>query len=164
MTDRGTVYSACIDAELKAERERRVACDSRGQNLVTSSGALVTLFGGLAVLVKTGTVVKFPAFVVILVCAALVLLAGAATCGIVASWSRLYAVTASSTLRAMVADHWDDSEVDARNNVSRLNVNTVRTLRSGNTFKARWVGVGLVVQVLALVTLGASVVVVIANL
>ena len=41
--DQVAVHQSFIDAEVKAERDRRAALDARGQALVTSSGVLVTL-------------------------------------------------------------------------------------------------------------------------
>jgi hypothetical protein len=49
VSDQGKSYAAFIEGELKAERERRTTYDTRGQALVTTSGALVTLIGGFAV-------------------------------------------------------------------------------------------------------------------
>lgn len=164
MSDQGKTYSAFIEGELKAERDRRSAYDGRGQALITTSGALVTLLGGLAALVKTSTTARFPAAALVTVGVALVLFVCAAACGIVAGWNRHYAVAKVSTLSRMTSDHWKDDEVDARNNVAAVQVLTVDTLRRANDFKARWVSGGLVAQVFALVALGIGVVVVITSL
>src|SRR6266545_2835156 len=120
MSDRGATYTSYVESALKAERERRAGYDARGQALVSSSGALVTLFGGLAAIVKTGSVVRIPAVVLPIVCGALILLAAAAACGIVAGWNRAYTVASSTTLQTMLATHWTDTEVDSRNNVSTM--------------------------------------------
>ncbi|MFD6392476.1 hypothetical protein [Nocardia sp. NPDC060259] len=164
MSDQGKTYAAFIEGELKTERERRSAYDARGQVIVTSSGALVTLLGRLAALVKSSTVATFPAPVVIAVGVALALFVGAAACGIVAGWNKYYAAATASTLARMIGEHWTDDEVDARNNVAAVQVRTVDTLRRANAFKARWVGIGLIVQVSALVASGVAAGFVIANL
>ncbi|MEJ2855718.1 MULTISPECIES: hypothetical protein [unclassified Saccharothrix] len=163
MSDQGKTYAGFIEAEVKAERERRAAFDARGQALITTSGVLVTLLTGVAALVKTAATPRFPVAVTATTGAALLLFAAAAACGVVAGWNRHYAVTAPRTLGRMVADHWTDDEVDARNNVATLMVRTLETLRHSNGFKARWVATGLVVQVVALVVLGVAAVLTMAH-
>lgn len=164
MSDQGKTYAAFIEAEVKAERERRVAFDARGQALITTSGVLVTLLTGVATVVKTAATPRFPPVVTVTTGAALLLFAAAAGCGVVAGWNRHYAVARSATLGQMVANHWTDDEVDARNNVATLLVNTLETLRRANGFKARWVATGLIVQVVALVALGVAAIVTIAHM
>ncbi|MFI5615570.1 hypothetical protein [Amycolatopsis sp. NPDC051903] len=161
MSDQGAVYLAFIEGELKAERERRSAYDARGQALVTTSGALVTLLTGLAAVAKAGTTVRVPAGALAVLVAAIVLFVCAAASGIVAGWNRHYALAASTTLDRMLNEHWTDDEVDARNNVATLHSRTVHTLRRANAFKAACVSIGLIAQVLALSALGATVLIVI---
>ncbi len=160
MSDQGQTYLAFIEGELKAERERRVTYDARGQALVTTSSALVTLLAGLAGVVKGATTIRISPGTLAVVVLALFLFVCAAVCGIVAGWNRHYAVASYGTLDRMLTGHWTDDEVDARNNVATLHSLTVRTLRQANAFKAACVSVGLVAQVLALVTLGTSVILV----
>lgn len=164
MSEQGGTYSAFIEGELKAERERRSGYDSRGQGIVTTSGALVTLLGGFAALVKTSSTAGLPASAVTALGVAFLLFVGAAACGIVAGWNRHYAVTATATLRRMTEEHWKDVEVDARNNVAAVQVRTVDTLRKANQFKATWVSVGLIVQVVALMASSVAVAVLVATL
>jgi hypothetical protein len=163
VSDQGKNYAAFIENELKAERDRRTAYDSRGQSLVTTSGALVTLLGGLAALVRTSTVVRLPTPALITVSIALILFVCAAACGIIAGWNRHYAVATVTTMQRMTIDHWKDEEVDARNNVARVQLRTVDTLRKANEFKVQWVSIGLVVQVAALTVLAVAVTIVITN-
>jgi hypothetical protein len=162
VSDQGRTYLEFVEGELKAERDRRSAYDARGQALVTTSGALVTLLGGLVAVVRTGTAVRFPVAVPVTVGIALGLFVCAAACGILAGWNRHYAVAGYPTLTRMLNEHWTDDEVDARNNVATVHAMTVNTLRQVNAFKAACVSIGLVVQVLALVALGTAVAVVIA--
>ncbi|GAA5096407.1 hypothetical protein [Nocardia iowensis] len=158
MTEQGQTYAAFIETELKTERERRATFDARGQALVTTSGALFTLLAGVAALVKTPATTRLPSAVLPMGTVTLLLFVGAAICGAIAGWNRWYAVAAADTLAVMVsADHWIDDEVDARNYLSTLAVETLRTLRTSTDLKAKWVGIGLVIQVLALVALGVTV-------
>jgi hypothetical protein len=163
VSEQGRTYLAFIEGELKAERERRVAYDARGQALVTTSGALVTLLAGLAAVVKGGTTAQVSPGTVTVVVLALVLFVCAAGCGIVAGWNRHYALATYGTLHRMLDEHWTDDEVDARNHVATLHSLTVHTLRRANAFKAAFVSAGLVAQVLALVALGVSVVLVLGH-
>ncbi|MFD0203648.1 MULTISPECIES: hypothetical protein [Saccharothrix] len=163
MSDQGKTYTAFIESELKAERDRRTAFDGRGQSLVTTSGALVTLLGGLAALVRTPAAVRLPTPASTAVGVALVLFVGAAACGIVAGWNRLYAVVTVPTLHRMTTGHWKDDEVDARNNVATVQLKTLDTLRRANRFKARWVGIGLIAQASALLVLAVAVTIVISS-
>lgn len=164
MSEQGDTYSAFIEGELKAERERRSTYDSRGQGIVTTSGALVTLLGGFATVVKTSATAGLPATAVTALGVAFLLFIGAAACGIVAGWNRHYAVTATTTLRRMTEEHWTDDEVDARNNVAAVRVGTVGTLRRANQFKATWVSIGLIVQVVALMASVVAVAVLVTTL
>jgi len=164
MSDQGKTYAAFIEAEMKAERERRAAYEARGQALVTTSGTLVTLLTGLVTVVKTAATTRFPPSALVAVGATLLLFAAAAACGVVAGWNRRYTVAKASTLDKMVADHWTDDEVDARNHVARLLNATVETLRGSNSFKARWVTMGVAVQVAALVALGIAAIVTLSHL
>jgi hypothetical protein len=157
----GQVYLAFIEGELKAERERRTALDGRGQTLVTASGVLVTLLSGVSALVQSGVKSPVPPLAIGLELLALVLFLLAAVSGIVAGWNRCYAVAAPSTHSRMLAEHWTDSEVDARNQVATVHAMTVRTLREANRLKAACVSAGLVLQVLALGPFAAAVVVIV---
>jgi hypothetical protein len=47
VSDDGTYYAAFIEQELKFERERRATLDTRGQAVVTTSGALLTLVSAI---------------------------------------------------------------------------------------------------------------------
>ncbi|WP_378735300.1 hypothetical protein [Nocardia brasiliensis] len=164
MADQGTTYAAFIAAELKTERERRATFDARGQALVTTSSALFTLFAGVAALVKTPATTRLPTEGLVAGIVTLLLFVGAAICGVIAGWNGQYEVAKSDTLDALVSEsRWTDDEVDARNNVSALAARTVRTMRETTNFKVRWVGIGLVLQVLALVALGMTVFLTIVN-
>ncbi|WP_410628417.1 hypothetical protein [Amycolatopsis sp. cmx-8-4] len=68
-----------------------------------------------------------------------------------------------ATLQTMLSDHWKDSEVDTRNNISTIHAKTVATLRAANGFKAWWVSVGLIVQVAALLALSTAVALIVAT-
>jgi hypothetical protein len=159
VSDQGAAYLAFVEGELRAERERRATFDARGQGLITTSGVLVTLLGGLAAVVRGGTAVRPGPIAVVIVVLALTLFVMAAICGIVAGWNRRYAVTTYGTITTMLGAHWTDTEVDARNNIATVHAKTINTLRAANKFKAACVSAGLILQVLALTTFASGVVV-----
>ncbi len=57
----------------------------------------------------------------------------------------------------MLGGHWRDNEVDARNNVSVLNVKTIDSLQQGNNCKVRPILAAVVAQVIGLVALSYAV-------
>jgi hypothetical protein len=158
LIEQGSTYGAYVESELNAERERRVAFDARGQVLVGTCGALVTLLAGLVTLTRTlgGQFALSVAAVVFLV-AALVALTGAAACGIAAGWNYLYNAPTAVTLERMIGPRWTDDEVDARNHVASARIWTLGTLRAGNNRKARWISAGQVALLVALAALGVTI-------
>jgi len=157
LSDQGKTYAAFIEAELKAERERRTAYDARGMSLVTTSGSLVALLAAVVAFVRAGESFVFPRAALIPLVAALVTLAAAAGAGILANWNRLYAVPKPVTLERLLSDRWAvDDEVDARNHVGSMQVSTIDSLRQGNNWKAWCITVGLGAQLLALVALSVA--------
>lgn len=147
--DRLTTYAKFIEAELKAEHDRRTALDARAATVATSSSAFIALSGALTVL-ATGKDYAFTgqgARGVLLTLASFLVSAAFA---LVASGSRTYAVATADTLDAMLgADHWTDDEATARLAVSVANVKTIRSLRRGNNRKAGLLVIAHVFQVLA---------------
>src|SRR5688500_4320382 len=98
MTDQGETYAQFIESELKAERDRRTSYDARGQALITTSGALVTLLVGVAAIVRVNVISQLPMAVSVVVAAAILLLIAASGCGIVVGWNHRYVVAKVSTL------------------------------------------------------------------
>ncbi|GAA0588972.1 hypothetical protein GCM10010172_87450 [Paractinoplanes ferrugineus] len=161
MSEQGKTYAAFVEAELKTERERRTIYDTRGQAVVTTSAGLVTLLVALATLVRQGGPKAFPGAAIAPLVVALVALAGAAALGILASWNFRYAVVKSTTLGVMTGAHWTDHEVDARNVVATAQIRSFHSLREANNRKALLLTGALASQLLALVALGAVVLVVV---
>lgn len=155
--DQGSIYVAFIDGELKAERERRAALDARGLSVVTSSGSLVALLAAIGAFASGSGKFELPSGARLLLMAMLAAFASAAALGILVNQSRPYDVALTETLDKMVTDRWGDDRVDSRNNVARLNIRTIHTLRNGNDRKARLLSYALLAQLVALVALGAVV-------
>jgi len=152
LSERGEVYSAFIEAELKAEDERRTSIDAKSIGIATSSSAFIALL--IAVLtVVLGKEFTLPAAVVPLGLGGLGLYAIAALLGLLAGTGRKYQRVGVATLDLMVGQHWTDEEVDARNQVAYLRANTVKTLRVGNDSKSRILLYGIGMQLSASVVL-----------
>jgi hypothetical protein len=118
VSEQGKTYSAFIEAELKAERERRVHFDTRGTSLVTTSASLVTLLAAAVAFFRVGQSHTFPRGALPALVIGLVALSAAAASGILASWNRLYAVAKPVTLDKLLSERWSlDSEIVARNHV-----------------------------------------------
>ncbi|MBD5830486.1 hypothetical protein [Janibacter melonis] len=149
MPDQGETYTGFIEAELKAEHERRGALDGRAAGIATTSSAFLALVFTVSALV-TGKDYRFTDWGARGAVLALLLFAAAALSGLVATVAgRGYHVVSVPTLRDMVGSHWVDDEVDARNVTASSNVETIFDLRVGNNLKARLIVVGLGLQVAA---------------
>lgn len=157
MTDQGKTYALFIEAELKSERERRAACDARGQAIVATSSGLVTLLAAFAALVRPTPVSKFLEVAIGPLLVALTSLAAAATFGILASWNLRYSVVSSMTLAAMVRKHWTVNETDARNFVAIGQILAIESLRKTNRRKAFFITCGLLSQLFAVMALAVTV-------
>lgn len=152
MPEQGETYATFIEAELKAEHDRRAALDGRATGIATTSSAFLALVFAVAALV-TGKDYKFTDWGARGAVLALAFFAGAALIGLIANTSRGYQVTSFQTLQAMVNAHWVDDEVDARNITASSNALTIGDLRVGNNSKARLVAWGVGLQVAAMVVL-----------
>lgn len=135
MASQGETYVRFVEAELKAEHERRTSLDSRAAAVTTTSSAFIALAGALTVLV-TGKDYAFSDGGArgVMLSAASLLLAALIAC--VAAASRRYEVTKGQTLEKMFTEHWTDTEVTARFTSGWLNVKTIKSLRTGNNRKA----------------------------
>ena len=152
MAEQGETYAKFIEAELKAEDERKATLNSRALGIATTSSAFLALVFTLTVLV-TGKDFKVSASGSRWILFALVLFAVASLLGLLASSLRAFVVIAPESLEALVGDHWTDEEVDARNQIAYLNVQTISTIRTGNNWKATLIGWGIGFQLSAILVL-----------
>lgn len=157
MTDQGTNYATFIEAELKAERERRTALDARGLAIVTTTAALTTVLTAVGALVSTRSGFRLPHGIFWPLVGALVAFVGTAVLGILAAGPQPYAVATPETLEQMVREHWRDHEVDARNNVSVVNMRTIASLRAGNNRRGNLISAATWVQIAGLLSLAVAV-------
>ena len=153
MTEQGKVYATFIESELTVERDRRIALDARGLNVVSISGTLTTLLVAIGAFVSNRQGFKLPSDAILPLVGTLGSFVLAATLGIIASAGRRYQVTTPTTLATMLTNHWQDHEVDARNYVSIQHVKTITSLRSGNRHKERYIIVAILFQIVGIAAL-----------
>lgn len=146
MSEQGSAYSKYIEAELKAEYDRRTTLDVRAKDLTTQSSAFVGLVtAALALLVgKDFTFTEQGAWLAV---GALLAFVVASLLALLASASRGFLVANEKTYGAMLSSHWKDDEVDARNQVATLQAGTIGSLRKGNNKKELLVAFALGCQV-----------------
>lgn len=155
--DQGEVFAAYIARELDAERDRRKTLDARGVSVVTVSAALVALLSAASGFASAATDVEPPESAIGPLTIALLALAAAAACGILATFLWKYNVANTTTLNKMVNEKWPTTEVDARNSTAQLDVIAISSLRSRNAVKARFIIAALMFQVAGLIALAIAV-------
>ncbi len=135
--DQGKQYAAFVEAELKAEYDRRASVNSRAAGALTASTGLVTLvLGVFAVLVGKDFVLTGHARGALAVALGSLLLAAA--CAVIAALPWKSTVPSPEYLQSLIDDHWQVSEVAARNITSNSNVGVIRRLRSGTDIKFKF--------------------------
>jgi hypothetical protein len=150
VSDQGLTFAAYIARELETEQDRRRTLDARGASVVTVSGGLATLLVAVGALVSGRAGVELPESTAWPLTLTLLAFATAALCGIVATFQWRYDVANTETLEAMLTDRWPTTEIHARNYAARLDVNTITSLRKGNSWKTRFLIAALVFQVVGL--------------
>jgi hypothetical protein len=152
----GPIHLERMEALLTAEYDRRKALEGRGSTLVTSSTTMLTLIFGLTVIV-TGKDKPFTdhraVWLLIGALAAFVLSA------VIAIFVQVYGTvwTRIETLERLVGSDWNVTENDARRMWACHQVQTIKTLRAGNSRRAKYVLGSFGIQVLAITMLAISV-------
>lgn len=152
MSDQGKQYAAYIEAELKAEFDRRESVNSRSATALTgSTGFVAVILAVFAVLIGKDFTLVGGAKVSLVVALFALLIAG--LCAVVAGFPWRMKLTKPTTLHRMVGDHWTDSEVDARANAAYANVVILESLRPGTTIKFKFLLAAGVCQIVAVAAL-----------
>lgn len=152
----GQVWSDFISHELAAEHAQRAWLDARGTAIITSSGVFITAVFALGafVLGKSFTPDHLTTILVGLALGWFILAALAAL------WSAQlqgFKVADVRTLQRVLGDeHWWATSPQARRDVAAVNVITVDTLRTGNKKKAFRLTLAAGLQLLAMSSLGAG--------
>jgi hypothetical protein len=152
--DQGKQYAAFIENELKAENDRRDSVNARAGTALTGSTGLVTLvLAVFAVFVGKDFVLSGCAR--FWLAAALICLLCAAVCAVVAGYPWASKVRSANYLQCLLDDHWEVTEVAARNITASCNVDTLRGLRAGTAVKFKFLMGAGAFQVLAVAALVA---------
>jgi hypothetical protein len=152
--DQGTEYAEFIEAQLKAEDDRRTSVNNRAANALTGATGLVTLvLGVFAVFMGkdfalSGSAKLFLAFAVIM-------LLFAAVCAVVAGYPWKSGVLTPEGMQRMLGPRWKDSEITARSVTAAANLHQLRTLRSGTSTKIKFFMAAGALQVAAVLGLVA---------
>ena len=142
--DQGTQYAKFIEAELKAENDRRDSVNTRAGAALTSAGGLVTfVLAVFAILVGKDFVLVGCAKIYLV--GALFALLGSAFCAVMAGLPWRFDVATPETLFKMVdQERWGDDEDDARCHTAYANVVVLSSLRAGTSIKVRYlIGAGV---------------------
>jgi hypothetical protein len=152
-------YAEFIKAELDAEWERRKALDTRGASIVGITSGLATAVFAIGALVTGADGYTPDRVTTIALLVGLALFVAAAGCGLAASRTVPYDVTARMVYDHMVGGQWGDDEEQALRVVAYRNQVTLVSLREGNNKKAWWLPASYWAQIAAaalLVAVGSA--------
>ncbi|MFD4438441.1 hypothetical protein ACFWPK_01530 [Nocardia sp. NPDC058519] len=155
VADQGAGWAAFIHDQLDREYSRRDALNTRAAGAVTSATGLVTLVLAVVAVLKGKDFTLTGGALVALYVGMLALL-GSAVMAVLAGVNWRYRVTSTDSMRAMLVDHWTDSEVSARYVSAYCNLETVTSLRAGTSVKARLLLGAAAMQVLAILSIATS--------
>lgn len=163
--NQGLEWVNFIAKELDREYDRRDILNSRSSTAITSATALVTLSLAVVAVAKGEHFVVTGILKILLLVASLVLLLAAAVLSIFAgaSGGRFFVAAAEDMDRMLGQELWGTDTIDARNYTAELDVLAIRSLRSGNNTKYRFLVLGMFTQAFGVLLLGAFAVAVIAS-
>ncbi|MGV0041676.1 hypothetical protein [Mycobacterium colombiense] len=150
------IYGAFIEAELKAENERRDSANTRAASAVTSATGLATLTLA-AVGVVVGKNKDFPGCAMPFLAFALFFLLGAGACAALAGLPWRQRFVNARTLDKMLNDRRNDPPEVARDIIAYSNAVSLISLRSALTIKMRLLLTSGVLQVFAIAALAACI-------
>jgi hypothetical protein len=155
-TSGAEIYAAFIEAELKAENDRRESLHTRAAAIAASSAGLITLALGVFGLL-IGKNHEFPDIAKPFFVSAVVCLLAAGACAVAAQFPLDQHFVKDRTLDRMLNVRRLDSEETARDAVAYINAVGLLSLRSGTTWKAWLVFASGVSQIFAILTIGICV-------
>ncbi|MFE7800846.1 hypothetical protein [Nocardia sp. NPDC057440] len=161
MSEQGSGWASFIQGQLNREYSRRDALNTRAAAAVTSATGLVTLVLAVVAVVK-GKDFTLTGGALIALYVAMLALFGSAVLAVLAGISWRYRVTSTDSMRAMLTDHWTDSEVDARYVSAYCNPQTIASLRAGTTLKAHLLLGAAALQVLAILAMATTTLILVA--
>lgn len=155
MSDQGTEYADFIQDQLTHEYDRRDSVNGRAVTAMTSAAGLVTVVLAVVAVARGRDYTLSGAGLSWLVIALLALLFSAVL-GVLAGINWRYDVTSVDTMRAMLTEHWTDTEVAARNITAYCDVVTINSLRRGTNIKFRFLVAAALAQVTAILSLSIT--------
>jgi hypothetical protein len=160
----GPLIADLITKELDAEESVTASLQSRGLAVISSSGTLVTLLFGLSAVATTAQHLKLPAAAKPPLYLAAVLLVAAAIAGIVTNAPRGGKVTALRNLAPLLEQpYWDYPVGPAQQEVARRQLAAAEVARAGNNTRARWLLIGIILEIAGIASTMAAVIALIAK-
>lgn len=150
------IYAAFIEAELKAENDRRDSANTRAAAAATSATGLATL-ALAAIGVIVGRNHDFPECAMPFLALALLLLFGAGACAVAAGFPWRQRFVSARTIDKMLNARRNDPPEVARDIVAYSNAVALISVRSAVTLKMRLLLASGVLQILAIAALAACI-------
>ncbi len=149
---RGASYSETIKSALAEERATKSSIEQRGVAIVTTSGALATLLFGFGAFVYKSTSPSFTNEGIAFLMTAVVLFVVAAAFGLLANRPALYREADIPSLRQRTEkEEWHkDTAAEGARRDSLLYVGMIEVYRQTNATKARYVYLGIGLEILAI--------------
>ena len=157
MSDDGDVgkrYWSFIEAELRAEVDRRNLAIGRSTSAMTAATGLVTLFLAVAAVLLGKDFVLTNVWAQSLMIATVVALLLSAVCAVMGAFPRKYDAPSSEMLDEMVETNWGDAEVEAERVTAYANVKAIESLRKSTAIGVRYLIAAGVLQIAAVAALG----------
>ena len=160
----GPLIAELISKELDTEQSVTASLQGRGLAVISSAGTLVTLLFGLSAVATTAQHFRLPAAAKPPLYLAAVLLVAAAIAGIVTNAPRGSKVTALKRLGPLLEQpYWDYPVGPAQQEVARTQLAAAEAARAGNNTRARWLLIGIILEITGIASTMAAVIVLIAN-
>jgi hypothetical protein len=149
----GAIFAAFIDEEYQRQFARRDRNDSKGQQLLTHTGAFLTLMIALGTLVVDKPAESIESGTAAWFLTTLVLAVATMAIGIHVSGNRIYHTVDPATLDQMATRaQWADSEDDALHHVAFVKRKAAEQNRVRNKTRARWAMTGQYLQIAVVIT------------
>jgi hypothetical protein len=149
------VYAALVDQQADEERQRKAGLEARGLALITTSAALVSLLFGLAAVVTDSDSFQLTEASKIFLIASTGFFVFAAVLGLGSNIANLRDLTSE--------EYWSGDETVASRRVAQVRVSILARARKMNLRKGRLLLAGILVEVLAVLSLAVSVIVMVAG-
>jgi hypothetical protein len=152
-TSGSEIYAEFIEAELKAENDRRESVHTRASAAITSAVALITLVVGVFGFL-VGKSPGFPAGAKPYLVLAVLCLLFAGACAVAAQFPLGQKFVSDNTIEKMLDAHRGDTEDVARDAVAYINAVSLLSLRKGTTRKVLLLFASGGFQIIAMLAIG----------